>query len=56
MDRHYPLREVAEALRYMEEGHAKGKVVITDGNIVVKPNNAFAPGRPLRFPKLVGGG
>ena len=29
IERRYPLREVAEALRYLEEGHAKGKVVIT---------------------------
>ncbi|MCH7772041.1 MAG: NAD(P)-dependent alcohol dehydrogenase [Bacteroidetes bacterium] len=29
IDRHYPLREVAEAIRYLEEGHARGKVVIT---------------------------
>jgi len=29
IDRQYPLREVPEALRYLEEGHAKGKVVIT---------------------------
>ncbi|MBF8247581.1 MAG: alcohol dehydrogenase [Bacteroidetes bacterium] len=29
IDRHYPLSDVAEALRYLEEGHAKGKVVIT---------------------------
>ena len=29
VDRHYPLSEVPEALRYLEEGHAKGKVVIT---------------------------
>jgi NADPH:quinone reductase-like Zn-dependent oxidoreductase len=29
IDRRYPLREVAEALRYYEEGHARGKVVIT---------------------------
>ena len=25
----YPLRETAEALRYLEKGHAQGKVVIT---------------------------
>jgi len=29
IDRCYPLSEVAEAIRYLEEGHAKGKVVIT---------------------------
>ena len=29
IDRRYPLTEVAEALRYLEEGHARGKVVIT---------------------------
>jgi NADPH:quinone reductase-like Zn-dependent oxidoreductase len=27
IDRRYPLREVPEALRYLGEGHAKGKVV-----------------------------
>ncbi len=29
IDRCYPLREVAEAIRYVEAGHARGKVVIT---------------------------
>lgn len=29
IDRRYPLREVPEAIRYLEEGHAQGKVVIT---------------------------
>ena len=29
IDRSYPLSEVAEAIRYLEQGHARGKVVIT---------------------------
>ena len=29
IERRYPLRETALALRYLEEGHARGKVVIT---------------------------
>jgi NADPH:quinone reductase-like Zn-dependent oxidoreductase len=29
MDRRYPLSEVPEALRYLEEGHARGKIIIT---------------------------
>ena len=29
IDRTYPLSEVPEAIRYLQEGHAKGKVVIT---------------------------
>jgi NADPH:quinone reductase-like Zn-dependent oxidoreductase len=29
IDRTYPLSEVPEAVRYLEEGHARGKVVIT---------------------------
>jgi NADPH:quinone reductase-like Zn-dependent oxidoreductase len=28
LDRSYPLSEVPEAIRYLEEGHAQGKVVI----------------------------
>jgi len=28
IDRHYPLAEIAEAIRYVEAGHARGKVVI----------------------------
>jgi NADPH:quinone reductase-like Zn-dependent oxidoreductase len=28
IDRRYPFSETAEALRYLGEGHAKGKVVI----------------------------
>ena len=29
IDRRYPLSEVADAIRYLEQGHARGKVVIT---------------------------
>ena len=29
IDRRYPLSETAEAIRYLEEGHARGKVVIS---------------------------
>jgi NADPH:quinone reductase-like Zn-dependent oxidoreductase len=29
IDRSYPLSEVPDAIRYLEEGHARGKVVIT---------------------------
>jgi len=29
IDRSYPLREVPEALRYQEDGHPRGKLVIT---------------------------
>src|SRR6266566_2025913 len=29
IQRRYPLRETAEAFRYLEEGHARGKVIIT---------------------------
>jgi len=32
IDRRYPLSETAEAFRYLEEGHARGKVVITLDN------------------------
>jgi NADPH:quinone reductase-like Zn-dependent oxidoreductase len=35
IDRHYPLDEAAEAVRYLEQGHAQGKVIIT----VVPANN-----------------
>ena len=34
IDRWYPLSETAEAIRYLEAGHARGKVVI-----IVEDNN-----------------
>ena len=35
LDRSYPVAEVAEGLRYVEAGHAHGKVVITFPQITV---------------------
>ncbi len=32
IDRTYPLREIPDAIRYLEEGHARGKVVINVGD------------------------
>ena len=29
IDRCYPLEETAKAIRYLEDGHARGKIVIT---------------------------
>ncbi|MEU8244913.1 zinc-binding dehydrogenase [Nonomuraea sp. NPDC048916] len=29
MDRSYPFKEIPAAIRYQEQGHAPGKVVIT---------------------------
>jgi NADPH:quinone reductase-like Zn-dependent oxidoreductase len=29
IDRYYPLHQTADALRYLGEGHARGKIVIT---------------------------
>ena len=41
IDRRYPLAEVAEALRYLDEGRAIGKVIITmQGARLTKQNGA----------------
>lgn len=30
IDRYYPLEKVADAIKYLSEGHAKGKVIINE--------------------------
>jgi NADPH:quinone reductase-like Zn-dependent oxidoreductase len=45
IDRRYPLSELAGAFRYLEEGHAQGKIVIT----VHEPE----PGKTLHLPLAV---
>ncbi len=35
IDKHFPLSKVADAIRYLEEGHAQGKIVIA-----IRPDNA----------------
>ncbi len=42
IDRGYPLRNVADAIRYVEAGHAKGKVIIT-----VERDDKAGEGLPL---------
>jgi hypothetical protein len=53
IERRYALRETAEALQYLEEGHARGKVVITvEQNLTVNPNallNQLEKGRGTRI-------
>ena len=36
IDRAHPLHETADALRYIEAGHARGKVVITIGRVAMR--------------------
>jgi NADPH:quinone reductase-like Zn-dependent oxidoreductase len=44
IDRVYPLEEAPDALRYVEDGHPKGKVVVTVG---VERSEADEPGRAV---------
>jgi NADPH:quinone reductase-like Zn-dependent oxidoreductase len=49
IDRRYPLSEAAEALRYLGEGHAKGKIVITLESGPEDPNpDRSASAGPIR--------
>ena len=42
IDRRYPLSETPQAVRYFEEGHTRGKIVITMDHIDSKPTSAGA--------------
>jgi len=43
IDKHYRLSEVPQALRYLEEGHARGKVVITvEQNDTTEPSPEYS--------------
>ncbi len=60
IDRRYSLSEAAEALRYLGEGHARGKVVITidPGNNAIETSRYPVPAtrmvRTADFPKIRG--
>jgi NADPH:quinone reductase-like Zn-dependent oxidoreductase len=47
IDRRYPLSETAEAIRYLEEGHAKGKVIIMIGKYHAAAGDKRGVGYPL---------
>ena len=47
IDRRYPLGRIAEAIRYLEQGHARGKVVIT---LDPSPETPPAGGEPAAKP------
>jgi NADPH:quinone reductase-like Zn-dependent oxidoreductase len=41
IDRRYPLSQIAEAMRYLEQGHARGKVIVT-----MEPGAEAGPAHP----------
>ncbi len=51
IDRTYPFSQLPEAIRYLEEGHARGKVVVTVGDSI-EPLSPVA-GRTVPSPVLV---
>jgi NADPH:quinone reductase-like Zn-dependent oxidoreductase len=50
IDRRFALREVPEALEYLEAGHAQGKVVITVGSSSTSPENRSPPATSVPVP------
>ena len=51
IDRRFPLSEVVEALRYVDEGHARGKVIITMDEV----SRAMTDQRPRRLSRELPG-
>ena len=61
IDKTYPLNQLPEAMRYLEEGHARGKVIVTVGDNVgplappaTSADSAGKPGASVVALKLVG--
>lgn len=52
IDRSYPLSKVPEAIRYLEEGHAQGKVVITVAENT-SPKNPVDSGATLKAEMMI---
>ena len=55
IDRCYPLSEVAEAIRYLEEGHARGKVLVAIPKWALNLNKHCALQNNIRIRELLGG-
>ena len=49
IDRRYPLSQIADAMRYLEQGHARGKVIVTlEPAAETAPSNPKAPSTALK--------
>jgi NADPH:quinone reductase-like Zn-dependent oxidoreductase len=53
IDRTYPLNQISDALRYLEAGHARGKVVITIGDNEAAPVSATPAAVPANTSKPI---
>ena len=54
VDRSYPLEEIADAVRYLETGHARGKVVVVTGEGVSSPTPNPCPVRAAAYDRRGG--
>jgi hypothetical protein len=49
IDRRYPFTQIADAMRYLEQGHARGKVIVSmDPVAETPPPSSKAPGSALK--------